>query len=206
MRTGFWLPFPHKRYLFPRAPECNAGARGGTCLVQRMRSDRNCLTARLSHTASAQSSFSRVRKRFTRIFSSLSAVVLRRSLAVSCFMGCAFLKMSHPWRSLFVLSRVRLICRGRVALRVLCSGSWPAVSGRGCCPFFQGWVKGHFLNVETGAGVKYKSSSAPTCVISGRLIYPSSPSGQWSDFTNPKTCSCSSMSFSMIHQSQPFKK
>jgi hypothetical protein len=67
-------------------------------------------------------------------------------------------------------------------------------------------VKGHYLNFETGAGVKYRSSSAPASVISGRLIYPSSPSGQRSDFTNPKTCSCSSMSFSMIHQSQPFTK
>ena len=66
--------------------------------------------------------------------------------------------------------------------------------------------KGYFLNFETGAGVKYKSSSAPACVISGRLIYLSSPSGQRSDFTNPKTCSCSSMSFSMMYQSQPLKK
>ncbi len=193
---------------FPRALERSGGARGGTRLVQRMRSVRNCLTARLSHTASAQSSFSRVRKRFTRIFSSLSAVFLRLSLAVSCFMGCAFLKMSHPRRSLFMLSRVRLICRGRVAVRVLCSGSWPAVSGRGCCPFFQGWVKGHFLNFETGAGVKYKSSSAPASVISSRLMYPHSPSGQSSDFTNPNACACSgSASFSVIHQShEPMKK
>jgi len=80
-------------------------------------------------------------------------------------------------------------------------------SGRCCCPFFQGWVKGHFLNFETGAGVKYKSSSAPACVISGRLIYPSSPSGQRSDFTNPNACVCSgSASFSVIYQShEPVK-
>jgi hypothetical protein len=31
-------------------------------------------------------------------------------------------------------------------------------------------VKCHAVNVETGAGVKYKSSSAPASVISSRLI------------------------------------
>jgi hypothetical protein len=45
-----------------------------------MRSVRSCLTARLSHTASMQSSFCRARKRFASIFSSLSAVFLRRPL------------------------------------------------------------------------------------------------------------------------------
>ena len=192
--------------MVSRAPRSETQGRAGDAPGYRMRSVRNCLTARLSHTASTQSSFSRERKRFTRIFSSLSAVFLRRSLVVSCFMGCAFLKMSHPWRSLFLLSRVRLSsasvspCVYFVRVRGLrCRVGAAARS-------FKDGLKAYSLNFETGAGVKYKSSSAPACVISGRLIYPSSPSGQRSDFTNPKTCSCSSMSFSMIHQSQPFKK
>ena len=140
-------------------------------------------------------------KCFSRISANCSAVFCLRSLVV---MVC--LSENVPSSAISKLSLIRLICRGRVALRVLCLGSWSAVSGSVLLPVLPRMGKTYFLNVETGAGVKNKSNSAPACVISGRLIYPSSPSGQRSDFTNPKTCSCSSMSFSMIHQSQPFKK
>jgi hypothetical protein len=52
-------------------------------------------------------------------------------------------KNPHPWRSLFLLSRVRLysasVCKPAVLVLRWLRCSRCLRSGRCCCPFFQGW-------------------------------------------------------------------